>query len=83
MIFDDKVSSIIVEIAEKRNKDLLTTSKIVAGFYDTIKYIMENEPKGVIKADFLGKFTFNHAQKKKVDQMVKLKKEKDGSTRIG
>lgn len=84
MVFDSTTSTIIVNIAQKNEISLDKAKRIVDGLFSTVKNIIREEPPGVIKLDYFGKFIHSELYKKKKEEIGRraleeemLKKERD------
>lgn len=77
MVFDNTTSTIIVSIAQKNGVSLDKAKKIVDGLFSTVKNIIREEPPGVIKLDFFGKFIHSDLYKKKKEEIGRLSLEKE------
>lgn len=77
MIFDNTTSTIIVDIAQKNEISLDKAKKIVDGLFSTVKNIIREEPPGVIKLDFFGKFIHSEIYKLKKEQIGRESLEKE------
>jgi len=64
--FDNTLSNIVVNIADKNKISLEDTSKIITSAFSNVRYIIENKEGGVIKLDYLGKFIYSSRYKEKL-----------------
>lgn len=77
MVFDSTTSTIIVDIAHKNGISLDKAKRIVDGLFSTVKNIIREEPPGVIKLDFFGKFIHSELYKKKKEEIGRISLEKE------
>lgn len=74
MKFDNVVSNILIDISTERKVDVEIVGKIVNGAMKSIRDIISEKEVGVIKMDYLGKFTYNKRYKEKKQNLKKNEK---------